>query len=79
MSKQNDGGPAFPRPTSETPGMQYRAGEQDGMSLRAFIATEAMSALIIANSRRDGPDMDADEITAEAVAYADGLMEELEK
>ena len=71
MSKQNDGGPAFPSYAMKPEQSPY------GMSLLAYIATEAMAALIVANSRRDGPAMDADSITDAAVLYADGLIEAL--
>ena len=48
------------------------------MSMRAYIATEAMAALIVANSHRRRPGtMDADSITDAAVLYADGLIEAL--
>ena len=54
-----------------------RGSDENGMSVRTYIATEAMAALIVANSRRDGPAMDADAITDAAVLYADGLIEAL--
>lgn len=41
----NDGGPAFPRASSE-----YAArGQQDGMSLRVWIATMAMQGMLSAD------------------------------
>ena len=71
MSKQNDGGPAFPAMAGS------ESVRRAGMSVRAYIATEAMAALIVANSRCHGPALDADAITGAAVEYADGLIEAL--
>ena len=45
MSEHNDGGPAFPR-------TDFGKVPENGMSVRTYIATEAMAALIVANSRR---------------------------
>ena len=73
MSEHNDGGPAFPRPARA---VVVEQGEQ-GMTVRAYISTEAMAALIVANSRCHGPALDADAITDAAVEYADGLIEAL--
>lgn len=54
-----DGGPAFPRPISETqPGMNYRrVPEQSGMSLRDYFAGLAMNGMI-SNSSVIIQDMD---------------------
>ena len=56
MSKNVDGGPAFPRPHStdehDMPCNNYF--EQDGMSLRDWFAGMALQGLLIANSWRLG-------------------------
>ena len=79
VSEERDGGPAFPRSAHEGRELGNLHREQEGMSLRAYIATEAMAALIVANSRRDGPHMDADEITYASVGYAEGLLKQLKE
>jgi len=45
MSKENDGGPAFPRPVSESKYSDDIFHVEQGMSLRDYFAGQAMIAL----------------------------------
>lgn len=52
MNELNDGGPAFPRPHSES---DYGFHDlQEGMTLRDYFAAKAMQALIEDGLKRDG-------------------------
>lgn len=79
MSKPNDGGPAFP--LTDLRGVT-ELGYSDGMSLRAYIATQAMAALIISNPQVPH-DYDSacvrKAFSESALVFADGLIEELNK
>ena len=71
MSKQNDGGPAFP--TIETvigPNHTYTA-EHLGMSLRQYYAGQAMLGFIASNSTGN--------ISRASVVEADNLLAELRR
>lgn len=46
----SDGGPAFPRAAAVSPNSEYVNREQDGMSLRDYMATHILAA-IVANSQ----------------------------
>ena len=80
MSTINDGGPAYPVPPDHVVEMQngrgfasnWGMGPQNGMSLRAHIATLALQRLV-------GQWDDHAEAAKDAVAYADALIAELQK
>jgi len=67
--KPNEGGPAFPRPTSDTPG-------QVGMSLRDYFAGQALVGLLaFSPSNSDGSSqMGFKAASEEAYAYADAML-----
>ncbi len=49
MKKTDDGGPAFPRPSSENTGMtgmRQSDSAQEGLSLRDYFAAKAMQSLV---------------------------------
>lgn len=81
---KNTGGPAFPRPYSrddwsgDRPESLYA---QDGMSLRAYIATAAMQGILAwsppQHGRGDLPP--AGPLAEGCVIYADALIAELSK
>ena len=67
-----DGGPAFPG-SIHYPGDQPRTLYTHGMSLRAYVATEAMGALV------RHPGLDPKKLARCAAEYADALIAELER
>ena len=82
MSKY-DGGPAFARPRSADPENFHKPETyhaQEGMSLRAHIATQAMQAMITKSSGQDstGGKGGVPLIAKYAVEYADALIAALE-
>jgi len=76
MSKKNDGGPAFPIPGHANPGLLKSAKSVPGMSLRAWLAGQALVGLI-------GPEDVSEAVVIMnsrlAVLYADAMLAELEK
>lgn len=79
MKKINDGGPAFStieinRIYTETSGELFVTESTGGMSLRAYFAGQALSAMIISDPRIGY------RIAANyAIGHADALIHELEK
>lgn len=63
---------AFPTPASSV------TSTGRGMTLRAYIATEAMAAMI-AGRKKDGYSRVQENVAKDAVEYADALIEELLK
>jgi hypothetical protein len=73
------GGPAFPRPYFENANGTEWSPSQDGMTLRAYIATKAMAGLLAGNAVYNGRSDDRAALARDAVAHADALIAELEK
>lgn len=77
----DDGGPAFPREAYVNPnGVAVRTGS-DGMSLRAYLAGQAMVGVIkvYAGGTPSGSETRAQMCARLSVAYADALIAELAK
>ena len=84
MSKQNDGGPAYPRMSVATEGY-------DGMSLRDYFAGQALAGLIVARCQlaietSDCSDaetrlevMKPSSLAGESYRHADAMLREREK
>ena len=78
----NDGGPAFPCQPLDAQGNPCNAA-QDGMSLRAYIASRAMQAIIGITTSGDAAEYKPDDLQAAtaraACGYADALIAALGK
>ena len=71
-----DGGPAFPRPFSDTGerhGQRYEAA-QAGLSLRDYFAAAALPAVIAARVANQVEDLVQDSIAEECYELADALL-----
>jgi hypothetical protein len=81
--RTNNGGPAFARSIAamgthcSTP--NYRIESTGGMSLRAYLAGQALPVLVRAAVSQDVDDFTPALIAREACMYADALIAELEK
>ena len=70
MAKENNGGPAFPRPTSDVPG-------QPGMSLRDWLAGQAVIGLV---QFADSPTrLSPSEMAEAAFKIADAMLKQRDK
>lgn len=84
MNTKNDGGPAFPRAGSTGTWEQHQSlcesgfanTKQDGMSLRAYFAGQAMQGICASSPGNEWTD---ERIAKDAVALADALIAELNK
>lgn len=92
MKTPNDGGPAFPVPTIFNPhsGEPMHTGaywDGNGMTMRAYIATAALSNMEMKHDGRYNnadrssgfPELEAKWLATAAVRYADALIAELGK
>ncbi len=81
MSKINDGGPAFPRPSGPEPRVDSYHECFEGMSLRAWLAGIAMQGILQScEPMKYGVTGEESESVAEsALMCADALIAELEK
>ena len=82
MAKQNDGGPAFPRPYSEDKFNEEQLPSQQGMSLRAYLAGQALAGLLPARDSEGRTPVSAQDVEWSAklaVRYADALLAALQK
>ncbi len=76
----NDGGPAFPRPTSE---VEWKSGEreceyaQTGMFLRDYFAAAALQGMLAAEIK--GEVWKPDECAARCYRFADAMLKERSK
>lgn len=79
MGKKSDGGPAFPRRTgAATVGAHvYFNDSQKGMSLRAYLAGQALAGWDVSQSRT--AHVPVDEIAIDCLDIADALISELDK
>jgi len=73
-----DGGPAFPRAAGPEPRVNAYHEYQDGMTLRAWLAGQALNGLIAAHSGPDCPLPKPLDMSQAAIVYADLLLELLE-
>ena len=74
MPSLNDGGPAYPRTGVGNAGVTYDVPPQDGMSLRDYLAGQALAGLL-ASSRS----WTLGEVAAFAYRYADEMLKERDK
>ena len=74
-NRVNDGGPAFPCHTNPLPGKLANAPQ--GMSLRAWMAGQALAGLLA--NEHVWEEIPATKIAAYAISQADALIAELEK
>ena len=75
MSDQHDGGPAFPRPSSEAHDAQGRTFypcAYDGMTLRDYFAGQALVGLLASNMGRVD---DGSSYADLALLHADAMLE----
>lgn len=80
MSTPNTGGPAFPLAYQhERVGGGIITCQQDGMSLRAYIATAALQGIVTATAMITDQVYSPQDRAREAVLYADALIAELNK
>lgn len=72
MTERSDGGPAFPRPLSESSGSIIPSlyGAQHGMSLRDWFAGQALSGLLASGLREAG------RAATDAYEIADAMLNE---
>ena len=83
MTTRNNGGPAFPRPSSNFNriSLGYEAA-QDGMSLRDWFAGMVLQAIVTAEYMKagDGEELDIERLSnvsaSEAYAIADAMIDE---
>lgn len=71
----NDGGPAFPLPDFAHPSGQVESGTR-GMSLRAYLAGQALAGLLANQYAYNG---NHEDVAEQAVNYADAVIARLER
>ena len=85
MAKQNDGGPAFPCPPGYGPHGEALQAPQEGLSLRAWFAGQALPGILAAEATeslyrvQDEVIILPGAVAMLAVACADALLAELQK
>ena len=69
----DDGGPAFPRPSSPGDG-SYSSNPQDGMTLRDYFAAQALTGMLASYTGDDSTFPQPSEAANAAYSFADAML-----